>query len=206
MEVYIDGIGWIPVEVTPGISTSIGKKQVTVAPYSASKIYDGLPFSKWNKQNYNILEGSLFPGHTIKVTIKEEDANATNAGTYINTITKVVIYDENGKDVTKELYDVKLQTGTRTILQRQIFIRTDSASKVFDGTPLTCNTWSLIGHLLEMDELRVIFPEGITKPSAISNKPAEISVLQKNANGKYIDVTNNYEITVVPGKLFITSE
>ena len=208
VEIYLDGIGWIPVEVT-GSANPIanGKREVVVASYSASKIYDGKPFDTWTGDLFNIIKGQLLPGHTIKVTVTESNLNAINVGSYINRITSVTIYDENGIDVTDELYSIQLEHGQKEIRQRTIAIQIGSAHKLYDGLPLICNNWWIIsGNLLPNHKLSVTITKSITGIGVAANTASSVRVYSYDSRGNELDCTKNYEVIVLPGELAVYKE
>lgn len=220
VEIYLDGIGWIPVEVTGGGSTGgggigggagdgggfvppQGPVEITIASYGTSKIYDGKPFGEWTGEKVNIISGSLRPGHTMIVTVNESGMTAVNVGTYYNRIVKVVIRDENGTDVT-DYYSVKYYEGAMVIKPRPITIQMGSAQKYYDGTPLICETWSIVsGNLLEGDRLTLNGCTSVEDVGTYPNTVKAVAVQHIDSAGKRSYVTKNYQITVLPGTLTI---
>lgn len=86
----------------------ITKRPIDVESESDEKEYDGRPLTN---SNYDF--GELLPGHTIEVTITGKQ---TEVGESDNTVSEVLIYDENHKDVTKN-YDIKIHEGTLRVYQ-----------------------------------------------------------------------------------------
>ncbi len=93
--------------------------------------YDGQPHGE---NGYSITMGSLVDGHAATVTIS---GSKTDAGEYEELLvpsgTKIV--DAKGKDVTS-YYDISYEDGTLTINKRSVTLTSETASKVYDGTPL----------------------------------------------------------------------
>ena len=77
------------------------------------------------------------------------------------------------------------------------------AIKIFDATELTCNTWTLTGSLVEGDELRIEGWKSVLTAGNYDNIPDNIQVVHVNSRGKEVDVTQNYEITIDPGRLVV---
>ncbi len=215
VEIYLDGIGWIPVEVTGGGGfggDSGGSDppqelpQIWIASYSANKIYDGKPFGEWVGDKVNLIKGQLLPGHTMTVTVSEEGKNAVNVGIYYNRITKVVILDEAGNDVTAQ-YSILYREGTMNIEARPVTIQLGSAEKVYDGKPLTCDTWTVVsGNLLEDHLLTLKYLSSITIVGTADNTAKNVAIQYTDPNGKRQYVTQNYKITILPGTLTVLPE
>ena len=109
---------------------------------SAQKTYDGTPLSC---EEWELTKGKLEEGAVV-----EPWGCAVNQGigSVENRINFRVI-DKNGCDITHR-YAFICSYGKLNIQPRAITIRTGSASKVYDGQPLTCNTFEIIsGSLLE---------------------------------------------------------
>lgn len=207
---YISGIGWIPVEVTGSANFTppdMSKKPIVIKAYSASKQYDGLPCGTWENDKYSIVYGTLMPGHTLSVTVNETGRDAKAPGTYANEITQAVIYDENGKDVTKEYYTTVLVDGETTVKKRKLTIGVCSASKVYDGLPLTCDQWYILsGSLPPNTVLTMSGLPSITNIGTEKNEPLNVRIYEHDSNGNQTLVNNCYEITVISGTLKVTEE
>ncbi len=201
VEVYCDGIGWIPVEVTGGYDGGVlggvlggefneeidGKPHLALTSYDASKVYDGTPLSL---PKYYISKGELRPGHTIEV---EMSASITEVGEATNKFTSVIIYDENGLNVTAQ-YNIEYYFGTLTVTPRTLFISTGSASKPYDRRELSCDKyWISGGELPEGHTLVVKLGTAITGRGYASNNYTYARVFAY-INGVRKDVTKNYII------------
>ena len=103
---------------------------------SASKTYDAEPLvnNKWK-----LVSGELKEGHKVVPTIY---GSQTNAGFSDNNIS-VKIVDGNKADVTAD-YRIEYRPGKLTVTQRPIKIASDSASKQYDGTPISCSSYRII--------------------------------------------------------------
>ncbi len=105
------------------------------------------------------------------------------------------IVDENGVDVT-ECYTVLLTAKNMNVIPRPISLRTESATKVYDGTPLKAEGYSLVeGTLLDGETLQVDFP--VQTDAAERKNIPECTVFDKN--GK--DITVCYDVSVQAGTL-----
>ncbi len=204
VEIFIDSLGWIPVEVTgSGFGVPGTKNEVSISAYNAVKEYDGQPFGEWNGEKVVINEGRLLPGHTAKIDI-HEDINHIKPGIYKTEILKVKIYDSNGNDVTDKYYKVSYTGGKLTINKRKLVIQLGSASKTYDGTPLKCEEWRLVsGTILPNTEIRVETIGEITEVGTAVNQILHVYVYETK-NGITKDVSDCYDITALPGRLEIT--
>lgn len=210
VEIYLSGLGWVPVEVTGSDAFELpdsNKKPLVIRAYSASKQYDGMPCGTWENDKYSIVYGKLKPGHTIKVTVSEGGAMIKTPGVYKNMITQVVVYDENGKDVTKEQYVVVCLDGETIVKKRKITIRTGSAEKVYDGQPLSCEEWYVSsGSLPPNTTLTLNKMKTLSVVGTVANRPDEILVYEHLENGTQILVNDYYEISFIYGTLTVLKE
>ena len=86
------------------------------------------------------------------------------------------------------------------ITERPLTITADSGTKVYDGNPLTKNTYSSEG-LAEGDTISSVTVTGtITDAGTSDNVPSAVKIV----NGEGKDVTANYDITYVKGTLEVT--
>lgn len=159
---------------------------------SQSKTYDGEPLvnNKWK-----LVSGELKEGHTAVPTIY---GTQTNAGSSDNSLS-IKIIDGNKTDVTSD-YRIEYRVGKLTVNQRPIKIASDSASKQYDGTPITCNSYKIIsGRLLTGHRLSVEFGMSRTEVGVTENI-MDIRILDSTG----ADVTANYDVDAINGSLHIS--
>ncbi len=215
VEVYVDGIGWIMVEVTPlakGTPTNIGGETVMVRPDGkyyiemgaggVIKTYDGRPIGEFI-QNAVFLsaltDGALYPGHTLSV-VDEAVFNTSEVGTYIIPIASICIKDSYGRDVT-DSYVINSEEIEINIKPRKLTIHTISAEKKYDGTPLAAPKWWISsGSLAPDDRLICDMPTTHTDVGNVLNK-ISINILDKNGNS----VISQYSVTIREGHLTVTN-
>lgn len=162
---------------------------------SAQKVYDGTPLTC---QEWELTRGVLPEGHTVEI---RHCPSQTQAGTLENKIEFVVL--RWGQDVTHR-YAIVGEYGTLTVQPRAITVRTDSAEKVYDGTPLSCNTFEVItGSLCEGDWIELT-GVSITNVGYSENYAVDCTVYRKDENGNTIDVSTSYRISFDFGVLKIT--
>jgi hypothetical protein len=169
---------------------------LTVATGSAEKTYDGTALTNDSYTVTGLQDGDL---EIVTVTGKNG-----GLGTIKNNCIVQVLRD--GVDVTYE-YDVQKKLGDLKVNEIQMTVKSASAEKPYDGTPLSykdANTWTVLcdgkleGHTV------FAFLEGELdgkKPGSCPNHIVSVTVLDENEK----DVTEYYNITTVDGTLKITA-
>ena len=197
------------------------------------KFYDGNPFmiksevdtsgmtpdeirSLLSKSDITLTAGTLFKGHTWDVVFGE--FTETEVGKYVYSY-DIVIYDENCNKIT-ENYSYACQTGNLQIKPIDLIVKTESATKTYDGTPLYAydeydaetnpEGWRILsgelldGHVLMVDEktytkLTDVYDYDKGNVLGVDN---EIDfIVFDTINNK--EVTNNYNIVNRCGKLIV---
>ncbi|MDX9808231.1 MAG: transglutaminase domain-containing protein, partial [Acholeplasma sp.] len=150
-------------EITYQIGTlTVHPRALVISTNDDSKMYDGLPLTN---SNWTLMSGALFDNHQI---IPVMVSTITNPGSIANNI-GVTIIDEFNNDVTW-MYDISIDLGHLTVEPIPIILQSGSANKVYDGLPLSDNTWTLIhGTPLSGHNLNVVVTGEITDVGTISN-------------------------------------
>ena len=172
----------------------VTKNAFTITSASSTRLYDATPLQN---KSYTLAEGYTLPeGHQIIPTFT---ASITNAGTVKNAFT-IIIVNAEGVDVTAN-FTPKLVQGELTVVARPITIVVDGATKVYDGTALTCDKWSISSSsvLVGNDYAELVFTKSRTEVGSTKNTP-EVKIYNEHA----IDVTKNYACTLVVGDLVVT--
>lgn len=166
-EIYIDGLGWVPIEAT-GSGLGFGGRdkgpELYVQACSVTKVYDGEKFDDYDLQQYVIVKGELQEGHRLVVRCGPEEKTRTLPGKYLNIFKTCRVVDAQGKDVSGK-YDMVRFAGTLTILHRPITIATGSIKQPYDPErkSLTCDDyWIVEGTLAPGDSLSV-FCSGVVR-------------------------------------------
>lgn len=208
VEVYVDGLGWVPIDATPSSTSQLpqqNKIELHILPYGATKYYDGKSFEEYDLEHYAITKGQLREGHRLVVTYRTEKYIA-EPGTYLNMIQSCRVYDRQGKDVSDQ-YRFTCFAGELKILKRQITVATGSATKPFDGTPLYCGDyWIASGSLAPNERLIVVADNSQTNPGITKNTPTEYRIEREVRPGVWANVTDCYEISWSCGYLEITEQ
>jgi len=166
--------------------------KVVFSSGSLEKTYDG---EALRCGDFTLESGELKDGHIAIPTITGEQ---TIVGSSQNLFS-IRIEDTNGADVTDD-YEITLNPGTLTVTQRPIEIAADSAEKVYDGQPLTCESFTTVsGSLVDGHEFEVSYVGEITSVGTTEN---QVSALIKDLDG--LDVTSNYDLTYKTGTLTVT--
>ncbi|MBE6684069.1 MAG: transglutaminase domain-containing protein [Ruminococcaceae bacterium] len=140
VEIYLDGIGWIMVEVT-GSGNDFGEmpeppteNTIVITPSYQYKEYDGTPLYAANEISvpFELLE-LLDQGYTYEVVVNGQQTEVGMGKSYIQSF---VLYDPYGNDVTAD-FDIRYENGTLAVAYKTVKILLYKLQKYYDGTPLT---------------------------------------------------------------------
>ncbi|MBR3685850.1 MAG: hypothetical protein IKL66_00005 [Clostridia bacterium] len=202
VEVYIDGIGWIAVEVTGGTGGSQEKpNKITVTPAACEKKYDGQPLFAENKiQNTLVISDWISKGYTFVPVVSGE---RTEPGKSESVITDLQIYDPSGQNVTDQ-FEIEYKTGVVHVYIEEFSFASMDIQKEYDGTYLEGNSWDV---WLACDN----FPSYYTweASSSIIAKIKNVGSVQNSFNINVFneygeDVTDMYKIVRQCGRLEVT--
>ncbi|MBE6010084.1 MAG: hypothetical protein E7236_05470 [Lachnospiraceae bacterium] len=124
------------------------KYEITVSAKSLTALYDG------TEKAVSGLDTTEFTvdGNTYTLTGLAAEATGTDAGTYPAIIKGTpFVFDADGNDVTSE-FAVSTTSGELVITPRQITMASGSASRAYDGTPLTNDEITVTGDGFVGDE------------------------------------------------------
>ena len=202
VEVYINGVGWIAVEVTGG---SNGQQEqpnkITVTPVNCEKGYDGQPLVAENKiQLTATILDWIKMGYTFDVVVSGE---RTELGKSPSVITDLWIYDPAGEDVTDQ-FEIEYKTGVVHVYIEELRFASASIEMEYDGTVLEgdASDVQFIGDNLPINytwEATTLNTAKIGKVGSVQNTFA-VKVFDENGN----DVTDIYKIVTQCGKLELT--
>lgn len=132
-----------------------------------------------------------------------DDISAEKTGV-TPVLSRIKFTDSNGNDVTYA-YDFNILTTDISFDKRELAVTVGSASKEYDNTPLSLEAYEISsGTLAYSDSLGAIFNSSLTDVGTVDNIP-EFKILHED-NGKIVDITNQYKITVTVGKLTVTKK
>ena len=195
VEVYIDGYGWMQVEVTGGSAIGVNRPEIKVIPKGVIAEYvEGKTISASDAylQGFNEF---LAMGYTYDITYGGE---LTSPGLGISTIASITIYDEHGIDVTTE-FDILYFEGVLQMYLYEINFITSGDFKEYDGTELTNDNWILDGVLATGHYISEVVIEGSQTIVGISDNGATFIIY--NASNE--DVTSHYLINYEYGSLMV---
>jgi len=212
VEVYVDGLGWVPVEVTGGAyAPSPGedeekeeepkKETIKIKPTYQWKIYDGLALIADPSMIdiCSVLESLISDGYTYTV---EVSGSQKEIGVGSSKIEKFILFDPNGVDVTDK-YEVIAEDGILEIIPPTISVirvYLYKIQKYYDGTSLSFEKDDY--EIIEMEEglrLELSFKNALSVTNVDSILLAEInSSLSKYVSYRVykngIDVTAGYKL------------
>ena len=199
----VDGKMTIKVSASTGVPVAVTVKD-------QAWTYDGTA-RKPDQTGYNI--SGLLDGDVATVTLKvkqgeTESETATNAGTY--TIVPVIsIRSKDGAAVADSKYKINAGTGTLTVKKLDITLEAVSDSKYYDGKALVNDKVKApalaAGHKYSGVKLNVydakgnLIRNGVKEVGTYTKKITEVHILDSQG----AEVTDNYNITKIDGKLTI---
>lgn len=202
VEVYIDGMGWIMIEVTNGYQGpgQIDEIEYTaeVTPVLTDKQYDGTPLYAENRVTG--FEAYEAMGFTYAAAV---NGSRTELGMSKSVIEAFTVYDRNGNDVTKK-FSIQFNKGTVHVYYSELVFTSESISKVYDGTALntdlsTCKMVS--GELREGDTIE--FSNGyLSSVVSVHSGIADFQVYVLDENQYFAN--SIYKITKKCGSMTIT--
>ncbi|MBR7161552.1 MAG: transglutaminase domain-containing protein, partial [Clostridia bacterium] len=207
-EIYLDGIGWIPVEVTgagaggffDGGGLEGGEyddlpEELEISPIDVSKEYDGTPLVAVNeiKIPYNsAIERLLSAGFTYEVVV---EGSQTEIGVSESHIVSFKIFNSNGKNVT-DRFKITYNPGEVRVTKTQVIIVLYDIQKTYDGTPLSYapdDYW--IKKIPEGYTLEFKLEGSLTEPGEFDVKTLrDLPYILRNEKGE--DVTEDYYLEI----------
>ena len=169
----------------------------TFTSNSVEKIYDGKPIETLPQITYN---RTMLDRYNMTVEFELPEDMPVEVGSHLNRF--VVKLYQNGQDVT-DFYWVQYEFGKLNIKTQEITFKAQDAQKSYDGTELICHEYVitegslLAGHYVG-DDIQYVGSQ--TSIGRSDNKITHISIYDENGN----DVTKNYTISLLAGKLRVT--
>ncbi len=189
---------------TPG-TLNVLQRRITITTADSTKVYDGTPLTCGDYEiSDDGQDGAGFaPGQ--KIGSVEIVGSRLDVGYSSNTVGKLTIVDANGNEVNRDNYIVTYHEGTLTVTARPIWVKSASASKVYDGTPLSAGydyeRFNESGSgLANGHEIEVIITSSLTDVWIIPNTIDDVIITDSNGN----PVTANYVIHKIEGELEVT--
>ena len=171
----------------------ISEKTITVTAASGSKKYDGTPLTN---NGFSCTEGVLVPGDVLTAVV---EGSATNVGDEGKNVVKSYKVMRGGADVTGNYTFTDSVDGKLTILPRTVTLTSETASKEYDGAPLTRPDVSVTGDGFVSGEVTGITATGSV--TYVSDGTVENTITYTTGAAFREE---NYKITKLPGQLSIT--
>ena len=171
----------------------ISEKTITVTAASDSKKYDGTPLTN---NGFSCTEGVLVPGDVLTAVV---EGSATNVGDEGKNVVKSYKVMRGGADVTGNYTFTDSVDGKLTILPRTVTLTSETASKEYDGMPLTRPDVSVTGDGFVSGEVTGITATGSV--TYVSDGTVENTITYTTGAAFREE---NYKITKNPGQLSIT--
>ena len=204
--VIVDGV----LKINP-----ITENTITITANSASKTYDGTPLTD---NGFDYTKGVLVEGDVLTAVV---EGSATNVGDEGKNVVKSYAVKRGETDVTKNYTFGNSIDGKLTINPRPVTLTSETASKEYDGTPLTKPDVTVGGDGFVAGEVTGITATGsvtfvhegevtntITyttganfkeKNYNISKEEGKLSITKREGEGKTITVTANSDEKVYDG-------
>ena len=210
VEAYVDGLGWVYVEVTGGgeasgtggMGGSGGSEgsggssvELNLKPVDEYMKYDGVSTLVHSGRVQGLSELTE-QGYTYEAEIS---GSRRDIGITICEITQFRLFDAAGDDVT-DRFKINYSPGKLQMYLREITVVTAGASKVYDGAPLTAEECSLEGSLLYGHTLDVLASSGSITSVGRSINTFDIAI--SDAQGQ--DVTYMYKVNAEYGILEVS--
>ena len=170
------------------------KYKVTVEAKNGSKMYDGTPLTvKGFRKLIYVVEGNIY---TVEgLTAEKTVTNVSDTGE-VEVKGTAIVTDTDGNDVTAQ-FTVETKNGNATIRPRKVTLTSDSASREYNGKPLT-------NHLVFIEEDEFIEGEGaryhVTGSQTLVGSSDNTFTYTLNEG----TLEENYDITTEFGKLTVT--
>lgn len=159
--------------------------ETTVTPIEETLVYGQYPTPK-----IDLIYEDIIANYTYKF-------DSVNVGEQNVEIDSVCIKNTNGEDVSF-CYNFSFQSKTIEIVQKEAKIKFEGDEKVYDGTPLFNDKYSIEG-LEYGDEVVILECPQIINAGEISND-VDFTIVNKNG----VSVKDNYKITVEAENLCVT--
>ena len=179
---------------TSSTTFTITPKALTITADGATKVYDGTALTKNTYTNTTLAAGDAIESVTFT-------GSQTVVGTSNNVPSAAVIRNSSDVNVTAS-YDITYTNGTLEVTQKSLTITADDATREYDGTALTKNTYTSTALAVGDVITSITITGSQTDKGSSDNVPSAATI--KNDNGNGDDVTGCYDITYVNGTLSVT--
>ena len=210
VEIYIDGMGWVQVEVTgagPAFGGGSGSgsggagggsgsdaSQLRLKPADEYMKYDGI-HTLVHSGTVQGLSSLLEMGYSYRAEIS---GSRRDAGITPCKIVSFRLFNPAGEEVT-DRFEIDFSPGKLQVYVQEITISTGSQSKIYDGTALTESACRLTGGLLFGHSAEL---ETVGSRTGVGRSVNAFRIAITDADGR--DVTEIYKINADYGVLEVT--
>ena len=181
---------YVPTFEKGTLTVTANENEIIIKANSAKKKYDGTALKD---SGYTYTSGVLVSGDVLEAVVSGEQLNVGSASN------KVISYKvtRNGQDVTENYTFGESKNGVLEVTKRTITLTSASATKVYDGLPLTSRDVTVTGDGFVSGEGASYDVTGtITDVGKVDNE----FTYTLNAG----TLAGNYEITIIKGTLEVT--
>ena len=193
----------------------ITENTITITANSSEKTYDGTPLTD---NGFTFTQGVLADGDELTAVV---EGSATNVGDEGRNVVKSYVVKRGETDVTKNYTFGNSIDGKLTINKRTVTLKSETASKEYDGTPLTKPVVTVSGDGFvagEVSDIKatgsatfvddgevtnaITYTEGANFKETnytISKEEGKLSITKREGEGKTITVTANSDEKVYDG-------
>lgn len=177
-------------------------KTITITAASGTHEYDGKEFTK---KEYTYTSDVLVPGDELTAEVSGSQTNVnSDTDKDNNTVTSYKVM-RGTQDVT-DWYTIEVAPGTLTVTPRPVTIKSDSASRPYNGEELSAKTVAVVsekgfveGSIDDVLNINTDKMPGVTDVTAVPVVNDGYTYEFKNQ-----DLAKNYAITTLNGTLEIT--
>lgn len=177
-------------------------KTITITAASGTHEYDGREFTK---KEYTYTSDVLVPGDELTAVVNGSQTNVnSNTDKDNNTVTSYKVM-RGTQDVT-DWYTIKVAPGTLTVTPRPVTIKSDSASRPYNGEELSAKTVNVVSEkgFVEgsIDDVLNINTDNMPSVTDVTAVPVVNDGYTYEFKNQ--DLAKNYAITSLNGTLEIT--
>lgn len=207
VEVYVDGLGWVYVEVTGSSRSSDSVIKLELSPVDVRELYSEGTVLKAKNEVKGFTIASA--GYRYVATV---DGSIDGLGIALSNISELEIYDSNGDLVYKKTtglgenkFKIEYRTGVVQQYLSKLTFTSTSKSKTYDGIPLTtllsdCSMTDGDIHA-QLGYSYVITPTGKADTVGTVSSSFKVTVYK---NG--VDCTSHFAITTISGNLTLNAK
>lgn len=209
VEVYVDGIGWVMVEVTGSDGNSNEDDgALTIRPVDMYKQYEGPSDVLESDGQLRGLYNLLAEGYTYSATVI---GRQVGAGTSYSSIVDFELRDPTGKVVTDN-FDLRFRDGILQIYYVELTVETGDHVKQYDGKPFSDlgeGDYNIVGDLMPGHRIKSVVPTSDFTDVGVAQNSYAVTIVDaagSNVNGYYRIIPSFGELVIDPCAVRINTE